>query len=141
MWAHYNTIRGPHSHIKCHRVKVFVHTNPQTRLQRAQDNATVVPVNDIRTQCTTSLPPIKERLPSDARRMVKNPREKSNPETIKELALHQPRFELSQWVRPQCTTFRTIHAGSARRTRLPPTRRPPTSTGPSAANSPVASYS
>ena len=52
-------LEGPHSHIKCHGVKVFVQTNPQTRLQHAQDNATIVPVNDTRTQCTTSLPPHK----------------------------------------------------------------------------------
>ena len=47
-------LEGPHSHIKCHRVKVFVSTNPQTRLQCAQDGAIVVPVNDTQTQCTTS---------------------------------------------------------------------------------------
>ena len=80
-----------------------------------------------------------------ALRRTKNGKEsqqkKLNPETMKELAPHQPRHQLSQWLRPQCTTYRTIHAGSARRTRLPPARRPPTSTGPSAANSPVASYS
>ena len=104
---------------------LIVQNQSPTRLQCAQDVATVVPVNDTRTQCTTSLPPIKERLPSDAQRMVKNPNKKLNPETIKELAPHQPRHQLSQWLRSQCTTYRTIHAGSARRTRLPPARRPP----------------
>ena len=47
-------LEGPHSHEKCHRVKVIVPTNPQTRLQCVQNDATVVPVNDARTQCTTS---------------------------------------------------------------------------------------
>ena len=41
-----------------------------------------MPVNDTRTQCTTSLPPIKERLPSDAQRMVKNPRENKIPKPL-----------------------------------------------------------
>ena len=45
------------------------------RLQYAQDGAIVVPINDTRTQCTTSLTPIKEWLPLDAQRMVKNPKE------------------------------------------------------------------
>ena len=132
---------GPHSHIKCHRVKVFVQTKPQTRLQCAQGHATVVLVNDTRTQCTTSLPPHKGAA---ALRRTKNGKEsqrKINLETIKELAPHQPRPELSQWSRPQCTIFRTIHAGSAHRTRLPPTHRPPTSTVPTTTDSPVASYS
>ena len=48
-------LEGPHSHIKCHSVQAFVQTNPQTRLQHAQDNAPVVPINDTRTQCTTLL--------------------------------------------------------------------------------------
>ena len=48
-------LEGPHSHEKCHRVKVIVQTNPQTRLQCAQDGATVVPVNDTQTQCTTPI--------------------------------------------------------------------------------------
>ena len=46
------------------------------RLKCAQDVATIVPVKDTRTQCTTSLPPIKERLLLDAQRMVENPKEK-----------------------------------------------------------------
>ena len=46
-------LEGPHSHEKCHRVKVIVHTNPRTKLQCSQDSATVVQVNDTRTQCTT----------------------------------------------------------------------------------------
>ena len=32
-----------------------VQTNPPTKLQYAEDDATVVPVNDTRTQCTTVL--------------------------------------------------------------------------------------
>ena len=55
VWAHYTHLEGLHSHIKCYRVKVFVQTNPQTRLQCAQDGAIVVPGNDTQTQCTTKL--------------------------------------------------------------------------------------
>ena len=63
------------------------------------------------------------------------------PETVKELGPHQPRHILTQWLRPQCTTCRTIHVGSACQTRFPPACRPPTSIGPAAVDAPMASYS
>ena len=137
-------LEGPHSHEKCHRVSVNC-TKPipnQTPMHPRRCHSCASQRHPD-TMHNITHPPIKERLPSDAQRMVKNPnkQKKLNPKTIKELAPHQPRHELSQWLQPQCTTYRTTQAGSVHQTRLPPARRPPTSTGPSAANSPVALYS
>ena len=70
-------ILGVKSQSNHYRLQQFLqlHAMPKSLEYNTTDGATVVPINDTRIQCTTSLPPIKERLPLDAQRMVKNPRE------------------------------------------------------------------
>ena len=104
-----------------------------TKLPHAKNSATVVPINGTQTQCTTSLPPIKERLSSDAERMVNESPRKLNWKPVKSWPYTNQGRSLTRWMRPQCTTYRTIHAGLACRTRFPPTCRSPSSTSPSAA--------
>ena len=41
-----------------------VQNNPQTKLQCTQNGATVVPVNDTRTQCTTPVPRVAPTMQS-----------------------------------------------------------------------------
>ena len=71
-WAHYITItEGPLLPHLMYKLRFHYPKQSRTTFQYAQNGAIVAPVNDTRTQCTTSLPPIKERLSLDAQRMVK----------------------------------------------------------------------
>ena len=59
---------------RLYRVGKNVHKPIPTRLLRTYNAAIVVPVNDTRTQLTTSLPPIKKQSYSDTETIVKESR-------------------------------------------------------------------
>ena len=123
-----------------YRVSVTYKPIP-TRLAYAQNAATVVPVNDIRTQCTTSLPPHKEAAVLRRKKNSKGiPRNKSRkpcktwPCPNQGSYYHNGCGPIAQSIGPSTRDWHCLK-------RFPHPHKPPTSSGPLASNALLASDS
>ena len=77
----------------------------------------------LRDHITTVLPPISERLPSDAQTLAKE--SPLNPETIDRLSPHQRWAKFNDLFYQRSCNLRAVGVDSARRTRFPSTRDAP----------------
>ena len=134
-------LEGPHSHDKCHssECKLYKPIPNQTPMHPGRCHSCASQRHPDTMHNIT--PPHKGAAALRCTKNGKESQQKIKSRNHERVGPAPTKASIITVVAAQCTTYRTIHVGSAHRTRLPPARRPPTSTGPSAANSLVASYS